>query len=213
MAGEPLDVTTETLIRFAVAVAGGRDPELRQAAAALIEHEVPAAWVDELVLQSVLMVGWPRALVAMGMWRGVSGVPAPVEDEDTDYGRAHEWDARGEATCRVVYGDNYDQLRANVQRLHPALDMWMVAEGYGRTLSRPGLDLVRRELCTVVQTAVLNTPHQLHSHLRGALNAGATDAEIDAALQILGPHLTRDHWNEVKQLWGEIRDRNGTDAD
>jgi 4-carboxymuconolactone decarboxylase len=213
MAGEPLDVATETLIRFAVAVAGGRDPELRQTAAALIEHEVPAAWVDELVLQSVLMVGWPRALVAMGMWRGVSGVPAPAEDEDADYGRAHEWDARGEATCRVVYGDNYDQLRANVQRLHPALDMWMVAEGYGRTLSRPGLDLVRRELCTVVQTAVLNTPHQLHSHLRGALNAGATDAEIDAALQTLGPHLTRDHWNGVKQLWGEIRDRNGTDAD
>lgn len=213
MAAEPIDGATETLIRFAVAVAGGRDPELRHAAAALIEHEVPAAWVDELVLQSVLMVGWPRALVAMGIWRGVSGVPAPADDADADPSRAAEWYDRGQATCRVVYGENYDQLRANVQRLHPALDMWMVAEGYGRTLSRPGLDLVRRELCTVVQTAVLNTTHQLHSHLRGALNAGATAAEIDAALQLLGPHLTRDHWNGVKQLWNEIRDRNGTDAD
>ncbi len=213
MAGAILDPATASLIRFAVTVAGGHDPELREAAGAMVELGVRADWVDELILQSVLMVGWPRALMAMGVWRSVSGLPAPAEDEGADYGRAGEWIDRGEGTCRIVYGVNYDKLRANVRRLHPALDAWMVVEGYGRTLSRPGLDLVRRELCTVVQTAVLNAPHQLHSHLRGALNAGATDGEIDAALQLVGPHLTRDHWNGIKQLWGEIRERNGTDAD
>jgi 4-carboxymuconolactone decarboxylase len=170
-------------------------------------------WVDELILQSVLMVGWPRALVAMGVWRIVSDVSAPPHDKDAEYALAGEWADRGEETCRAVYGVNYDKLRDNVRRLHPALDTWMVTEGYGRTLSRPGLDLIRRELCTVAQTAVLNTPHQLHSHLRGALNVGATEAEIDATLQLLAPDLTRDQWNEVTQLWGLLRERDGIDAD
>jgi 4-carboxymuconolactone decarboxylase len=179
----------------------------------MVEQGVPGEWVDELILQSVLMAGWPRALVAMAVWRSVSDLSAPSHDEDADYLRATQWADRGEETCRAVYGINYDKLRENVRRLHPALDLWMVTEGYGRTLSRPGLDLVRRELCTVVQTAVLDTPHQLHSHLRGALNVGATQGEIEATLQLVSPHLTRDHWSEVKQLWAPLKERDGTDAD
>jgi 4-carboxymuconolactone decarboxylase len=213
MGGATLDQPTTSLIRFAVAVAGGREPELRNAASALVEQGVPGVWVDELILQSVLMVGWPRALVAMGVWRSVSDLSAPLQDEDADYALAEKWADRGEETCRAVYGVNYDKLRDNVRRLHPALDTWMVTEGYGRTLSRPGLDLIRRELCTVAQTAVLDTPHQFHSHLRGALNVGATEAEIEATLQLLTPHLPRDQWNEMKRLWDPIRERDGTDAD
>ncbi len=38
----------------------------------------------------------------------------------------------------------------------------MITEGYSRTLSRPGLDLLRL-VCTVAQTAVMIS-HQLHSH-------------------------------------------------
>ena len=56
---------------------------------------------------------------------------------------------------RQVYGDNYAKLRENVKKLHPALDTWMLVEGYGRTLSRTGLDLARREFCVIAQTAVL----------------------------------------------------------
>jgi alkylhydroperoxidase/carboxymuconolactone decarboxylase family protein YurZ len=48
-----------------------------------------------------------------------------------------------------VYGGMYERLRANVRELHPSLDAWMIVEGYGKVLSRPGLDLARRELCIV----------------------------------------------------------------
>src|SRR5256885_11641407 len=45
---------------------------------------------------------------------------------------------------------------------------------YTTLFRSPGLDLKRRELCTVAAVAVLGTaPQQLHSHLRGALNTGA----------------------------------------
>jgi 4-carboxymuconolactone decarboxylase len=203
---DSLDPQTRDLVRFAAAVAQGYEPELRGRVGPLRSSEVPAAWVEELLLQSVLMVGYPRALVAFTVWRKLSAVPAPDADPDQDYARAAEWARRGEELCAVVYGDNYRKLRESVRALHPAIDSWMVTEGYGRTLARSGLDLRRRELCTVAQTAVLEAPRQLHSHLRGALNAGATFGQIDGTLSIVNPLLSFDQWKKVKELWRTVRE-------
>ena len=106
----------------------------------------------------------------------------------------------------MVYGPNYRRLRENVRELHPALDAWMITEGYGRTMARPGLDLLRRELCIVVQTAVIETPRQLHSHLRGALHAGATFAQVDAVLALVNPLLSYGQWRKVKELWTTVKE-------
>jgi len=201
-----LDLQTRDLVRFAAAVAQGYEPELRERVTQLRSSQVPTAWVEELLLQSVLMVGYPRALVAFTVWRKVGGTSAPASDPDQDYSRAPEWLRRGEELCAVVYGENYQKLRDSIHALHPAIDSWMVTEGYGRTLARPGLDLLRRELCTVVQTAVLEAPRQLHSHLRGALNAGASFGQIEGALSIVNPLLSFDQWKKVKQLWRTVRD-------
>lgn len=202
----PLDDQTVSLVGLAGAVALGKEGELRQRISAAQATDVPHCWIDELLLQSVLMVGWPRALVAAGLWRSAVGESGEGSELDLEYGAAPEWRRRGEATCRIIYGDNYEKLRRNVAALHPALDVWMVTEGYGRTLSRPGLDLKRRELCTVAQTAVLDTPHQLHSHLRGALHAGATVDEVESVIHLVNPLLPHEDWNEVKALWDTVRE-------
>jgi 4-carboxymuconolactone decarboxylase len=202
---ENLDLQTRDLVRFAAAVAQGYEPELRERVTHLQSSQVPAPWVEELLLQSVLMVGYPRALIAFTVWRKFSGEPAPATDPDQDYARAAEWGRRGEELCALVYGENYRKLRDSVRALHPAVDSWMVTEGYGRTLARPGLDLRRRELCTVAQTAVLEAPRQLHSHLRGALNAGASFGQIEGALSIVNPLLSFDQWKKVKELWKTVR--------
>jgi 4-carboxymuconolactone decarboxylase len=202
---ENLDPQTRDLVRFAAAIAQGYEPELRERAGALRLSQVPVPWVEELLLQSVLMAGYPRALVAFTIWRKVDGSPALDTDPDQDYGRAGEWTRRGEEQCAIVYGENYGKLRQTVHDLHPALDSWMITEGYGRTLARPGLDLRRRELCIVAQTAVLETPRQLHSHLRGALNAGATFSHIEGTLSIVNSLLSFDQWKKVKELWRTVR--------
>jgi 4-carboxymuconolactone decarboxylase len=202
---DSLDPQTRDLVRFAAAIAQGYEPELRERAGELRRSQVPGGWVEELVLQSVLMVGYPRALVAFAIWRKTSGVAATDTDPDQDYNRAPEWTRRGEEHCALVYGENYRKLRQSVRELHPALDSWMVTEGYGRTLARPGLDLRRRELCIVAQTAVLETPRQLHSHLRGALNAGATFGQIEGTLSIVNSLLSFDQWKKVKELWRTVR--------
>ena len=204
---DSLDPQTRDLVRFAAAIAQGYEPELRERVAPLRNSQVPVEWVEELLLQSVLMVGYPHALIAFTVWRRFGGVPAPAADPDADYGRAAEWARRGEELCALVYGENYRKLRDGVRALHPALEAWMITEGYGRTLARPGLDLLRRELCTAAQAAVLEAPRQLHSHLRGALNAGATFRQIDGVLSIVNPLLSFDQWKKVKELRRTVRDR------
>jgi 4-carboxymuconolactone decarboxylase len=202
---DSLDPQTRDLVRFAAAVAQGYEPELRESVESLRLTQVPSAWIEELLLQSILMAGYPRALVAFTVWRKLGGVAAESTDPDQDYGRAAEWTRQGEELCAVVYGDNYTKLRQSVRQLHPAVDSWMITEGYGRTLSRPGLDLRRRELCIVAQTAVLEAPRQLHSHLRGALQAGATFGQIEGTLSIVNPLLSFDQWKKVKELWRTVR--------
>jgi hypothetical protein len=100
---EQLDEETRHLVRLAAAIAQGYEPELRERAAECRAGQVPIAWVEELLLQSLLMVGYPRVLVAFAVWRKVGRVAAPPGDPEADYARVGEWTARGEETCGRVY--------------------------------------------------------------------------------------------------------------
>lgn len=138
--------------------------------------------------------------------------PTPAPDaEDDGRGAAdalEAWARRGEALCRRVYGSAYEGLRENVRRLHPALDRWMVTEGYGKVLSRPGLEPVVRELCIVALLAVTGGEPQLHSHLRGALRLGAEAAEVEAALTAgLGRVPDAGVREERRRLWRRVDTR------
>lgn len=198
-----LDAPTRALVTLAAHIATGNEVAIERAAEACRAAAVPALWVDELLLQGLLMLGWPRTLNAARIWRRLAG-PASAAEDGSDYGRAAEWRERGEAVCGIVYGPKYERLREYIHELHPALDAWMVTEGYGRTLARPGLDLARRELCVVAQVAVQGARPQLHSHLRGALNAGAAPAvvaeTVALVLPLLGPveaDIAEDTWKRV----------------
>lgn len=198
---EPRDAA---LIRAAFAIPDGDDPDLTARLAAALEAGAAPAWLDELTLMTVLFVGFPRALVAARLVRRLQPV-TPGED-GSDYNRWEEWAIRGEAACRAVYGDHYEKLRPHVAELHPALDQWVIIDGYGRTLARAGMDLPRRELCAVAMLIPQRVPRQLHSHLRGALNVGASPEQIDAVLEIAAgdPLIPRDRAATAKRLWREI---------
>lgn len=192
------------LLEFAVSIATGDMDAIQRATSAVLALEVSRVAADELVLQSVLTVGWPRTLVAAGIWRHAAGDPELMSAEPASL----DIDTRvqrGERTCRAIYGLQYERLRRNVRTLHPALDEWMIADGYGRTLSRPGLALPVRELCTVAQTVVLQTSAQLHSHLRGALRAGATIDQVDVAVSIGVTVLDVDRQAAPRALWHRVR--------
>ena len=204
-----LDAPTAALVRVAAAVARGKTPELTARLAAARDARVPGLWIEELLLQSMLVVGYPLALVAFGVWRAVGG-PAPVAGdgaEDLAHADWESWTARGAAVCREVYGRAYHKLLVNLRALHPALEDLVLVDAYGKVIGRPGLDLKRRELCTVATTAVLGTAEQLHSHLRGALNTGAAGEEIEAVLGLVDGDLDAERRRLAHEQWLDVKRR------
>lgn len=53
---------------------------------------------------------------------------------------------------------------------------------WGDVWQRPGLDLKTRSLITVAMLTALGKQNELKGHIRGALNNGATQAEIQEVL-------------------------------
>lgn len=200
-----LDDATRELVRLAAVIASGAEGDIRAAMVRVVDSKVSPVWIEELILQTYLFAGFPRGLNAMREWRRASGRPAPERDEGERLDATIAWAREGESTCRTVYGEMYERLRVNIRQLHPALDAWMIVEGYGKVLSRPGLDLKRRELCVVAACAVLEQERQLHSHLHGALNAGATPAEVDDTLAVVKDMLDARARERVAHLWSRVR--------
>lgn len=200
---ERLDAPTIRLVRLAAILAGGSEAQVRRALADAVDGIEPV-WVEEVILQTYLFAGFPRSLNAAREWRRVSGREAPSHDEGTTFD-AGQLTARGEATCETVYGPFYERLRHNIRALHPALDSWMIVEGYGKVLGRPMLDLARRELCVVAACAIARQDRQLHSHLHGALHAGASPAQVDAALLAVADLLVPDDVKRYVGLWARVQ--------
>ena len=200
---DALDVETASLVRLAAVLAGLGEADVRAALSA-VNGVVNPVWVEEVILQTYLFAGFPRALNAAREWRRISGrrAPTPAEDDDS---AVSDFADRGEATCATVYGEFYDRLRVNIRGLHPALDRWMITEGYGKVLGRPLLDLARRELCVVAACAIARQDRQLHSHLHGALNAGASAGVVTAALQLLSPLIGDDDMRRYLGLWARVQ--------
>jgi 4-carboxymuconolactone decarboxylase len=194
-----LDDATRALVRLAATITAGTEQNIRNGLAAA--SIIPAVWTEELILQTYLFAGFPRALNAMREWRRIQAVPAsPIGASSME-----DWRHDGEQTCAAVYGGMYERLRENIERLHPLLDDWMITEGYGKVLSRPGLDLMRRELCIVAACAAGGQERQLHSHLRGALNVGVPVDVVDEAVEAIADVIPDEAARSTRMLWARVR--------
>jgi 4-carboxymuconolactone decarboxylase len=204
----PLDRATVALVRLSACIAAGSEESVRGTLNECVAAGVTDGWLEELMLQSYLFAGFPRTLNAAREWRRMggradrSGTPST---DDSSYADLFDWRVRGEETCEAVYGTNYEKLRENIRALHPLLDEWMIVEGYGKVLARPGLDLMRRELCIVAACAASGQDRQLHSHLMGARNAGATGPQVTAALHSLEGVAGKLELYRAQGLWDKVR--------
>lgn len=209
VAGQPrmlsaLDAETAVLVRLSATITAGTEVEVRRA----MEQAAPVVrpvWAEELLLQSYLFAGFPRMLNAAHEWRRASGTKPQADDEGGHDVMHLTWQERGEATCNAVYRGMYPRLRENLRALHPAMDSWMIVEGYGKVLGRPGLDLPRRELCIVAACIAGRQERQLVSHLHGAVNVGAAAGVVSAVLEALHEVTPPDALERARALWARIR--------
>lgn len=199
-----LSAELRALVRLAGAICGSAAPAIRAAIEEAVKTVRPV-WAEEVILQSYLFAGFPRTLNAMREWRRASGRSVPADALVEHWDDVAEWTRRGEETCRAVYGSHYDKLRQNIRALHPALDAWMITEGYGKVLSRGALDLLVRELCIVAACAVSGQERQLRSHLLGARNVGAGAAQIEGTLDAIADLMPESEVRSAKNLWQRLQ--------
>jgi 4-carboxymuconolactone decarboxylase len=214
--GAELRTDHRSLVGLSAALGLGVPEGVERRLAEAAEHAAPSA-VEETILQSYLFVGFPGALNALVSWRRLRPETAPRTEGSDDPAR---WAARGERVCREVYGTAYEGLRHNVASLHPDVDQWMLKEGYGKVIGRPGLELAVRELCIVATLAVQHAPRQLHSHLRGALQVGAGPRRVEQALSEALAEAVRQgnpaadvFQDTATQIWSRVRARHEARSD
>lgn len=196
-----MDERTRALVELSAALARGRRGEWAQymdRAAAV----ATATEIEEVLLQSYLFVGYPTMLQALEVWRVRQ---EPLEADD-DFGEV-EWLSRGEEIFVRVYGDQHARLRGNVRTLHRDVEYWMLSEGYGKVLARPGLDLPTRELCIVALLIGQDSPKQLYSHMRGALNVGATPEALEIAVVTASRSAPRELVEQARATLERVRTR------
>jgi 4-carboxymuconolactone decarboxylase len=129
-----------------------------------------------------------------------------VVTEPISPGEAQNWFDNGMALCRRVYGASFEPLRTHVETIAPEVFRWMIVEGYGKVLSRPGVSAADRELAVVASLIIENRPKQLDSHLRGALNVGAGRALLSTIIEDLKETAPDGYGTAVSLL-------NGLDSD
>ncbi len=90
---------------------------------------------------------------------------------------------RGLATRKQVMGEDFvARAFAGMTDFSAPIQEHITRAAWGDVWQRPGLDLKTRSLITVALLTALGKQHELKGHVRGALNNGATPAELQEVL-------------------------------
>ncbi|MDB5779015.1 MAG: 4-carboxymuconolactone decarboxylase [Polaromonas sp.] len=90
---------------------------------------------------------------------------------------------KGLATRKQVMGEDFvARALAGMTDFTRPIQEHITAKAWGDVWQRPGLDLKTRSLVTVAMLTALGKQNELKGHLRGALNNGATPAELQEVL-------------------------------
>ncbi len=128
--------------------------------------------------------------------------PTSPQDLDALY-------ARGLATRREVLGAEYvDKAIAGADDFSRALQQMVTTWCWGDVWNRPGLDRRTRSLLNLAMLTVLNRPHELKLHVKGALNNGVTREEIREVFLHAGVYggvpAAVDAFRQAREVFAEL---------
>ncbi|UCE25817.1 MAG: carboxymuconolactone decarboxylase family protein [Candidatus Zixiibacteriota bacterium] len=193
------------LAMYSAAIALADDLAMTRAVEVGRRLSLTANVLYEVVLQSYLFLGFPRMLTAA---ENLSRT-FPVESNEFELkaispAESRQWFDRGLELCRKVYADKYEVLMNRVAAMAPDVFRWMIIEGYGKVLSRPSLDIISRELSIIAFLMMENRVKQLHSHMTGALNVGASRELIHSVVDDIGSAAGDgyDSARDILEQWG-----------
>lgn len=199
---QPQDYSkTRSLSLYAAAIATADEKLLDRTTEIGLLYSVTPKEFYEVVLQSYLFLGFPRMLTAadhLSQHFEISNPKSLLEKISNT--ESDTWFTNGIQLCRRVYADNYHALRQKVEACSPEVFRWMVIEGYGKVLSRPGLGIVDRELCIISTLMMDNCEKQIYAHVRGAANVGVPSDLIRHVIDDLGEAAGRGYETSLSIL-------------
>ena len=197
--------TERDLCRFAAALVSGEEDTIRACIQSAVSNGVTQLQLREVILTSYLFDGYPTALEG---YRILADMYGSAADNAVDLYYSPEnietWRKRGEPLCRTIYGDQFEKLRNRVTAIAPELSDAMMVEGYGKVLSREGLEPRLRELCVVTILTVKKRPRQLLSHSLGALRLGATADQLQVAFEAVSGKALLENVEVWNRIMGKI---------
>ncbi|MGZ5828135.1 MAG: carboxymuconolactone decarboxylase family protein [Xanthobacteraceae bacterium] len=116
---------------------------------------------------------------------------------------------KGLAVRRAVLGDAYvDNAMKNVDAFNQPLQDLLNEYCWGAVWGREGLPRKSRSMLNLAMISILNRPHELRAHLRGALNNGLTKNEIqEVFLQVAiyaGVPAAVDSFRVAREFFAEM---------
>lgn len=171
----------------ALAALGNARPQLKFHIAGALNVGCSSMEIIELMMHLVVYAGFPAGLngvfAAKEVFqeRGVMFGPAPQTSPAQDERFPMGWDA----LCHID-GHAGEQVIAALADVAPDLGRFIIEFGFGDIYTRPGMNLLQRELVTVGALTALGTATaQLKVHAHGLLNVGGTREQlIEAVIQV-----------------------------
>ncbi|HET7742379.1 MAG TPA: carboxymuconolactone decarboxylase family protein [Mycobacterium sp.] len=116
---------------------------------------------------------------------------------------------KGREIRTAVLGEAHvAKATANADEFSKPLQDLLTEYCWGAVWGRDGLELKTRSMLNLAMIAVLNRPHELRTHIRGALNNGVTREEIrEVFLQVgvyAGAPAAVDSFRLAREVFAEI---------
>jgi 4-carboxymuconolactone decarboxylase len=90
---------------------------------------------------------------------------------------------KGLSIRKAVLGEEYvNRALSNVNSFNRPLQELVTEYCWGEVWGRPGLDRKQRSMLNIAMLSILNRPHELKAHVRGAITNGMTPQEISEVL-------------------------------
>jgi 4-carboxymuconolactone decarboxylase len=116
-------------------------------------------------------------------------VPENLDPRDA-MGKLDPRDAMGKLDPRdLIWGHYKTQIEQRLKDLDPDLEQYVREFAYGTVYARGVLPTKTQELLAVVMLCALGNPSEMKTHLRGALENGATEQEVRETLLFAIPYL------------------------
>jgi alkylhydroperoxidase/carboxymuconolactone decarboxylase family protein YurZ len=191
---------------ISAAIAAGDHHSLKTLFPMAIQDKVSSQTIREIILQSHLFLGYPAMIEAARIFAPFHSVKSNAAKTPAAYTSAEvtRWHREGSGKIRRLYGSQFGQLVSYINSFSPQILTWMVNDGYGRVLSRPGATFRLRELSTVATLTVTGYENQLLAHIRGTVNIGVKPSLIAQTIEHCRLFCAAAKIKQARKILGQV---------